>query len=111
MNRKMHSYLAFITRWPLLVLKTIALLALVQSAGAQTAGTGALTGAVVDAGGGTVAGAKVVVTSQATGEARTAITDDRGGFLISTLLPQLYSVEISKDGFKTLSIRRRGPGS
>ena len=51
-----------------------------------------------------MAGAKVVVTSQATGEARSVITDNRGAFLVSTLLPQSYRVEISKDGFKTLSI-------
>lgn len=73
--------------------------------GAQTAGTGALSGSVVDPGGGSVAGAKIVVTSQATGEQRAVVSDDRGGFLVSTLLPQLYSLEVSKDGFKTLSIR------
>ena len=79
-------------------------LPLPQVSGAQTAGTGALTGSVIDAGGGTVAGAKVIVTSQATGEARSVITDDRGGFLVSALSPQLYRVEVSRDGFKTLSI-------
>jgi len=104
MNRKMRFYLAFFTRWPISILKVIVLLALIPPAGAQTAGTGALSGSVVDAGGGTVAGAKVVVTSQATGEARSVITDNRGAFLVSTLLPQSYRVEISKNGFKTLSI-------
>jgi len=103
MDRKMRLDVAFITHWPLLIL-IVALLTLVQSACAQTAGTGALSGSVVDVRGGTVAGAKVVVTRMATGEVRSVITDDRGGFLISTLLPQLYKVEISKDGFKTLSI-------
>lgn len=104
MNRNMRFYLAFITRRHVSMLGVIALLTLIQSAGAQTAGTGALSGSVLDARGGTVAGAKVVVTSQATGEARSVMTDDRGGFLVSTLQPQLYRVEISKDGFKTLSI-------
>jgi hypothetical protein len=77
----------------------------VQFSGAQTAGTGAFSGSVIDPGGGSVAGAKIVVTSQATGEERVAVSDDRGGFLVSTLLPQLYRVEVTKDGFKTLSIR------
>src|SRR5580765_5401108 len=104
MNRNMRFYLAFITRRHVSMLGVIALLTLLPSAGAQTAGTGALSGSLLDARGGTVAGAKVVVTSQATGEARSVMTDDRGGFLLSTLQPQLYRVEISKDGFKTLSI-------
>jgi hypothetical protein len=103
MDRKMRFDVAFITRWSLLIL-IVALLTLVPCTYAQTAGTGALSGSVVDVRGGTVAGAKVIVTSHATGEARSVFTDDRGGFLVSTLLPQLYRVEISKDGFKTLSI-------
>jgi hypothetical protein len=80
MDRKMRLDVAFITHWPLLIL-IVALLTLVQSACAQTAGTGALSGSVVDVRGGTVAGAKVVVTRMATGEVRSVITDDRGGFL------------------------------
>jgi Carboxypeptidase regulatory-like domain/TonB dependent receptor len=102
MNSKMRLHPAFITRWPLLVL-TIALLTLVQSARAQTAGTGALSGTVVDPSGGAVSGAKIVVTSQATGENRTVLTDARGIFLVPALVPELYRVEVSKDGFKTLT--------
>lgn len=72
---------------------------------AQTAGTGAITGSVVDSGGGTVAGARVVATSLSTGEVRSTVADDRGNFLIPTLQPQLYSLEVSKAGFKTLAAR------
>lgn len=87
------------------VVGLLAWLMSVQFSGAQTAGTGAFSGSVIDPGGGSVAGAKIVVTSQATGEERVVVSDERGGFLVSTLLPQLYRVEVTKDGFKTLSIR------
>ena len=72
---------------------------------AQTAGTGALSGVVSDPRGGTVAGAKIVVTSQATRASRTVVSDAHGVFLVSALLPELYSVEVSKDGFKILTAR------
>jgi len=87
------------------VVGLLAWLMSVQFSGAQTAGTGAFSGSVIDPGGGSVAGAKIVVTSQATGEERVVVSDERGGFLVSTLLPQLYRVEVTKDGFKMLSIR------
>ena len=70
----------------------------------QTAGTGALSGAVLDPSGAAVAGAKILVTSQATGESRTVISDSHGVYLVSTLLPESYCVEVSKDGFKTLTV-------
>jgi len=72
---------------------------------AQTAGTGALSGSVSDPRGGTVAGAKIVVTSQATRESRTVVSDAHGVFVVSALLAELYSVEVSKDGFKNLTAR------
>jgi Carboxypeptidase regulatory-like domain/TonB dependent receptor len=102
MDRKMRFDVAFITRWPLLIL-IVALLTLVQPACAQTAGTGALTGTVLDPSGGAVSAAKIVVTSQATGENRMVLTDARGIFLAPALLPELYRIEVSKDGFKTLT--------
>jgi len=71
---------------------------------AQTAGTGALSGTVLDQSGSVVVDAKIVVTSQ-TGETRTVVSSARGAYLVSALLPGKYSVEVSKDGFKILSIR------
>jgi hypothetical protein len=93
------------SRWTAFILSAIAWLMFAHLSVAQTAGTGALSGTVLDAGGGTVSGAKVVVTSQETGESRAVLTGDRGNFLVPILLPQLYSLEISKDGFRTLSIK------
>lgn len=69
---------------------------------AQTAGTGAISGTVIDPGGALVADAKIVVTSQATGEARTVSSNAHGLFVVPALLPGMYTVEISKDGFKSL---------
>lgn len=69
---------------------------------AQTAGTGAISGTVLDPGGALVADAKIVVTSHATGESRTVISNSHGVYVVPALLPGLYTVEISKDGFKTL---------
>jgi Carboxypeptidase regulatory-like domain/TonB dependent receptor len=71
---------------------------------AQTAGTGAISGTVTDASGGAVAGAKVLVTGEATGENREVTSDAHGVYLVSTLLPGLYGVEVSRDGFKTLNV-------
>lgn len=92
-------------RWTALTAALVGWLLFAEFSYAQTAGTGALSGSVVDPGGGTVVGAKVIVTSQATGEVRSIATDERGGFQISALLPELYTVEISKGGFKNLIIR------
>jgi hypothetical protein len=81
-----------------------ALLLIAQGAFGQTAGTGALSGTIVDSSGGVVTGAKVVVTSQATAETRTVTSDSHGIFVVAALLPGVYSVEVSKAGFKTLNV-------
>jgi len=78
-------------------------LLLAPGAAAQTAGTGAISGIVSDATGGSVADAKVLVTSQATGEARTVVSNSRGAYVVPALLPGLYQVQATRDGFKTLS--------
>src|SRR6201987_4768511 len=79
-------------------------LLLAPGAPAQTAGTGAISGIVSDATGGSVADAKVLVTSQATGEARTVASNSRGAYVVPALLPGLYQVQATRDGFKTLSV-------
>jgi hypothetical protein len=67
---------------------------------AQTAGTGALTGAVTDNNGAVVPEAKVIVTNEATGEARTVMSQSNGSYVVPLLLPGSYRVEFSKTGFK-----------
>lgn len=72
---------------------------------AQTASTGALTGIVSDASGAAVSGAHVRLTSQGTGEVRETSTSASGIYLISALLPGHYSLEIRKDGFKSVDFK------
>lgn len=86
------------------VLLLLVLIASSQVSSAQTSGTGALTGVVTDPTGGAVVGAKVIVTSLATRETRTVMSNSRGVYLAPALLPGLYSVEVSMQGFKTLTV-------
>lgn len=67
---------------------------------AQTASTGALAGGITDNSGAVVPEAKVTVTNEATGEARTVVSQQNGSYLVPLLLPGSYRVEFSKSGFK-----------
>jgi len=78
--------------------------AFTRTAHAQTASTGALTGVVTDATGGTIIGASLRVTSQATGEVRTVVTGANGIYFVAALPPGPYTLNVSKSGFKTLSV-------
>ncbi len=68
---------------------------------AQTAGTGALTGTVTDQQGAIVSGVEITVTSETTGEKRTAVSQDNGDYAVPQLLPGSYRLEFSRAGFKT----------
>ena len=70
---------------------------------AQTGGTGALSGAVSDPSGAMVVGARVTVRNVATGDTRTVQTNDHGIYVVPLLIPGQYTVEITKEGFKTAS--------
>src|SRR5277367_6577046 len=74
------------------------------SSAAQTAGTGALTGTVTDASGSVVAGAQVSVTSESSGEVRTATTGAPGTFTVGLLAPGLYRVGVTKEGFHSVTV-------
>jgi hypothetical protein len=71
------------------------------TAAAQTAGTGALAGTVLDGSGGGIPQAKVTVRNEATGGVREAVSQASGGFVVPLLPPGVYRVEIAKAGFKT----------
>jgi len=66
----------------------------------QTTGTATLTGAVTDASGSVVPGAKVVVTNKATGVAISTATTSEGTFYVPTLNPGTYRLQIEAGGFK-----------
>ena len=67
---------------------------------AQTAGTGAIAGSITDPSGASVAEAQVKAINEATGEVRTAASTAAGNYTVALLLPGLYTLEISKTGFK-----------
>ncbi|MBM3726841.1 MAG: hypothetical protein FJW40_15650 [Acidobacteria bacterium] len=62
--------------------------------------TGAITGSVLDASGGAVTGASVVVKNTGTGAERALTTDGNGLFAAEQLPVGLYEVTVSASGFK-----------
>ncbi len=62
--------------------------------------TANLTGVVTDPQGGVIAGADVVLTNTATGQARTAITSSDGRYTFSQLNPSTYGLSVKLVGFK-----------
>src|SRR5258708_23611148 len=73
---------------------------------AQTAATGALKGTVTDPSGRVISGASVKVTSLATGQPRTVITQNNGGYLVPYLEPGTYELEVSAKGFKPVVVEK-----
>ena len=74
------------------------LFALVPAAYAQVL-YASLTGTVTDPQGAVIPGVTVTATSTATGVAKTAITNESGGFLFSDLVPGVYDVTFEIAGF------------
>ena len=66
---------------------------------------GSITGNVTDATAGTLPGTTVVALNTGTGVSRTAITDERGAFNFSNLVPGTYDVTFELSGFKRLAQR------
>lgn len=67
---------------------------------AQTASTGALTGIVTDASGAVVPGASIHLFNVATGDSHIFASQRNGSYLAPLLLPGTYQVEVSKGKFK-----------
>jgi hypothetical protein len=68
---------------------------------AQMTVTGSIAGTAVDQSGQMVAGAKVTLTSEKTGDIRSTTTNDIGSFSFVAIQPDLYSLRIEQGGFKT----------
>jgi hypothetical protein len=64
-------------------------------------GTGRLDGGVVDATGGTMAGAKVTAINQANQSKAETTTNTDGSFVFPSLQPGLYTVSVEATGFRT----------
>src|SRR5882672_5259745 len=67
---------------------------------AQMTVTGNITGTVTDPSGQVVPAAKVTLTSDKTGEVRTATSNESGNFNFAAVQPDTYSLRIEHGGFK-----------
>ncbi|MFN0122211.1 MAG: carboxypeptidase regulatory-like domain-containing protein, partial [Blastocatellia bacterium] len=83
-------------------LAAITLLAglLMIPAGAQVL-YGSLVGTVTDESGAAVTGATVSVTNKGTGQTKETTTDAEGIYTISNILPGVYDIKVSRQGFST----------
>ena len=72
----------------------------------QTA-TGRLAGVVLDVTKASIPGASVTVTSESTGVTVALETNVAGAFNVSALVPGLYTIEVSADGFKKYTVNRQ----
>jgi hypothetical protein len=81
----------FSTRILLILIALATFIVLPPLANAQT-DQGRIAGTVTDSAGGLVPGATIVVKNERTGEERTAITNDVGYFIVSSLRPSTYTV-------------------
>ena len=86
----------------------LALLALLvgsQPAWSQaTIATGSIQGTITDAQGATIVGAKVVISAQGGGKTLELTTDSAGLYNSGSLIPGVYTVRISAQGFKTTAL-------
>lgn len=71
----------------------------------QTADTGAIAGSVSDPSGASVAGAAMVINSEATREERNLTTDAEGNFSVPFLTPGNYDLAVRAPGFEPLILK------
>src|SRR3974377_1780137 len=108
-GRKMFMARCSQRRSPMLACMSLCLAAL--AIGLLLSGTmqaqvlyGSLTGNVTDPSGALIPGAKVMAANSGTGVTTEVITNERGSYLFSNLLPGLYKVTVSAAGFTTVAI-------
>jgi hypothetical protein len=82
-----------------------ALLIMLPAARAAAQDTGIVTGTVVDASGQILPGASVALTNEATRDARTMVTNERGDFTFRAVPPGIYTVTVELSGFRTFEQR------
>jgi hypothetical protein len=81
------------------ILALLALLLFVGSPALNAQGTAALTGTVADSTGAVVAGATVLLKSEASGDLRRTVSNGDGYFTISAIQPGAYNVTVEAKGF------------
>jgi hypothetical protein len=95
-----NSFSGFALRSGLLLSLLLALTSLLHSANAQVL-YGSVTGNVSDQSGAVVPGASITITNQGTGQVREAMTNEDGSYTITNVLPGLYDLKVTKQGFTT----------
>src|SRR5260370_10630076 len=81
------------------LLLALGMFLLSSSAFAQVTASASLSGAVVDKNGAVIKGATVTATNKATGQTRTATTNDNGEYKIDLLPAGRYDIKASGSGF------------
>lgn len=84
-----------------LLAATMLLLALVAVPVAAQTLYGSLTGLIEDPSGSVVPGAKVALTNTGTGQVYEAVADSNGIYTITNVLPGVYDLKVTQQGFKT----------
>ena len=82
-----------------IMLVALSVLLLSTSAFAQGTSSSALSGAVLDKNGAVIKGASVTMTNKATGQSRSATSNDSGEYKIDFLAAGQYDVKVSASGF------------
>src|SRR5258707_1364195 len=67
----------------------------------QQAARATLTGTVTDPAGAVVAGVRIVATLAAAGIRRETVTNDRGLYVLTDLVPGEYELKVEAEGFRT----------
>jgi hypothetical protein len=97
--------LAFFVGWVVCIVLAFAVA--VNSAHAQTASSGSITGLVTDPQGGVVPGADVTLTDITTNSKQSSNTNDAGRYIFPVVNPGLYDVLVTKAGFKTAKMAQQ----
>jgi hypothetical protein len=95
--------LALSIRQAAVVLTALLVIALSAQPGGAQVLYGSLVGTVTDESGAVVPDAKVVITNKGTGQIKEATTDADGNYSIVNILPGVYDVKVSKQGFTTMT--------
>jgi Carboxypeptidase regulatory-like domain/TonB dependent receptor len=66
--------------------------------------TGSILGRVIDPSGVALPEARIAVVSERTGVIRKAVTDGEGAFVVSSLTPDVYTVTMALENFKTVKL-------
>src|SRR5579863_6557479 len=86
--------------WRYLAMSAFIILLAELPAGLGQTVSGRIAGVVTDPSGNAVPGAQVTLTNEGTGAQRTTASERAGTYIIESVLPASYSLQVKKEGFK-----------